>query len=237
MNYRQSRLMLAWLHGLQDLQAGQGTQALQKNTAALGAMLLRGALPPGMQELRYDLALAAEMRTVAQALAACTDAPAAQALLRDACARTEAEMPELQYRCFGACADRAGGQAPERPDIVVYAGCGLCPGDVPDGWEPAQAERSTPYTVFVEDAQRPLTERDCGEPFFYHIWKLIGHGAALRERMVRFGYCDAQNVVLTEEVGAAPLREALPAYLRKEMDADLTARAAQICAACSEEEN
>lgn len=89
----------------------------------------------------------------------------------------------------------------EQPDIVFYQkpyygfrGC-------PSPYYVTDANKLTPYTVFVSyclDVQggRELERYFYGLPFFYHVWKIIGYSEYYRSKMIQKGYRNAENVVL-----------------------------------------
>ena len=90
--------------------------------------------------------------------------------------------------------------AAESPDIVFYMkpyqGFRACPGK----YYINEVEKVTPYTVFVSyclDVQggEMLQEFFYGQPFFYHVWRIIGYSDYYRRKMIERGYRDAENVV------------------------------------------
>lgn len=89
----------------------------------------------------------------------------------------------------------------EQPDIVFYMKphCGFR--GCSEKFYINDMEKVTPFTVFVScclDVQggELLQEYFYGEPFFYHVWRIIGYSRYYRDKMIERGYCNAENVVL-----------------------------------------
>lgn len=89
----------------------------------------------------------------------------------------------------------------EQPDIIFYMkpyrGFHSCP----EEFYVNNVKKITPYTVFVSyclDVQggELLQEYFYGQPFFYHVWRIIGYSSYYRDKMIERGYRDANNVVL-----------------------------------------
>lgn len=89
----------------------------------------------------------------------------------------------------------------EQPDIIFYMkpyrGFRSCP----EEFYINNIKKVTPYSVFVSyclDVQggELLQEYFYGQPFFYHVWRIIGYSKYYQSKMIERGYRNADNVVL-----------------------------------------